>query len=182
MEPSGLASLDALSNELSNISLDDKKQLSKKKTSKPIYVGVEIEPDKIHTIFSDCETPELLQSDKTVKGEFHSTLEFKPKDITQHLPNGTQCNIKIDGYGISPDAIALKVMTIVTIDGIEVKHILKEGGIPHITVALADGINAADSYLAIRDGTYVKFEEPITLDGNIKYYYPEYKPKSKETK
>lgn len=178
MESSDLASLDALSNELLNISLDEKKQLSKKKTPKPIYVGVNIPSDKIHTILSDCET----QSYKTVKDEFHSTLEFKPKDISQHLPDGTPCNITIDGYGISPDAIALKVTTIVTIDGIEVKNILKEGGIPHITVALADGINAADSYLAIRDGTYVKFEEPITLDGNIKYYYPEYKPKSKETK
>jgi len=170
------SSVNDLSKELLNISLDDKKEHSKKKTQKVLYIGVNIDSDKINRILLEYILPHFLEN-KTLKSEFHSTLEFKPKDISAHLPDETPCNIIIEGYGFSPDAIAFKVAKILTIDDVEIKHILKEDGIPHITIALANGINAADSYLAIRDGTYIKFEKPIIVNGNIKYYYPEYKAK-----
>ena len=148
-----------------------------RKAIQVLYIGVKLKSDEINTIISS-KLPRESVNDKNPKDEFHITLEFKPKDITQHLPDGTPCNITIEGFGSSADAIAFKVSGIVTKKGDKVFHVLKEGGIPHITVALAPGIKPADSYLAICDGIYTKFAEPITLDGNIKYYYPEYKPKN----
>jgi len=149
----------------------------------PLYIGVKLRSDEINTIILKKLLHKLVNG-KTLKNEFHSTLVFRPSpsDIREFPENGTPCTVTITGVGSSPDAFAFEVSRIVTEKGDEVFHVLKEGGIPHITVALAPGVNPADSYLAIRHGTYTKFAEPITLNGNIEYYYPKYKDNSKKPK
>jgi len=149
-----------------------------RKAKQVLYIAVELNLEEMNTIISSKLPPELVNG-KTLKDEFHSTLEFKPSDISKFPENGTKCSVTIQGFGSSANAIAFKVFEIVTEEGYKVFHVLKEDGIPHITVALAPGIKPSDSYLSIRDGFYTEFIEPITVIGNIKYYYPEYKPKNR---
>jgi hypothetical protein len=179
-------SIDHITNELSKISLDNNSSILKKevennsksypkdKKSKklPIYIGTCIDEKDIDSIIESSLDSSFLE-DKNKKKEFHVTLSFKPKkEQKDQIPNEeTPCDVYLEGIGYSNDAIALKVEKILTNSGENVPSFLKEDGILHITIALAENIKPANSYLAITDGTYKKFEEILCIKGNIKYYY-----------
>lgn len=166
-------SIDDLSNQLENISLNKNSSTSKKEYVKkerlPIYIGVNIDNKIINDVFKD----KSILENKSVKEEFHVTLVFKPKkEQKDQIPSeGTPCDVFLKGIGSSPDAVAIDVEKILKDSGENVLCFLKEDGILHITVALAKGIKPANSYLAITNGTYKKFEKIICVKGYIKYYY-----------
>jgi hypothetical protein len=160
-------SIDDLSNQLENISFTSKKEYVKKERL-PIYIGVNIDNEIIKDVFKD----KSILENKSVKEEFHVTLVFKPKKVQKdQIPSeGTLCKVYLEGFGYSLDAVAIKVEKILTDSGENVLCFLKEDGILHITVALAEGIKPANSYLAITNGTYKKFKKIICVNGYIKYY------------
>jgi len=173
-------SIDDLSNQLENISLNKNSSTSKKEYVKkerlPIYIGVNIDNKIINDVFKDVFKDVIKDKsffdDKTEKDEFHVTLVFKPKkEQKDQIPcEGTSCKVYLEGFGYSPDAVAIKVEKILTDNEENVSSFLKKDGILHITVALAEGIKPADSYLAITNGTYKKFKKIICVEGYIKYY------------
>jgi hypothetical protein len=147
----------------------NKLNINKKKI---LFIGIDT-TDNIKRIIQYI-IYELCLEGKNLNKEFHVTLVFKPSEEQKNeIPiEGTECNIYLEGYGYSNDTVAIKVEKIVTNIGIDVKYFLKEDGILHITIALAEGIKPVNSYLAIKD-IYIKFEEMICIKGYIKYYFPE---------
>jgi len=170
------SSVDDLSKQLEDISLNKKSSISKKEYVKkerlPIYIGVNIDNKIIKDVFKDIFKDKSILDDKSVKEEFHVTLVFKPKkEQKDQIPcEGTPCKVYLEGFGYSTDAVAIKVEKILTDSGENVPFFLKEDGILHITIALAEGIKPANSYLAITNGTYEKFKKIICVKGSIKYY------------
>jgi hypothetical protein len=174
------SSVDDLSKQLEDISLNKKSSISKKEYVKkerlPIYIGVNIDnkiiKDVFKDVFKDIFKDKSILDDKSIKDEFHVTLVFKPKkeQKDQISCEGTSCKVYLEGFGYSPDAVAIKVEKILRDSGEDVPCFLKEDGILHITVALAEGIKPANSYLAITNGTYEKFKKIIYIEGSIKYY------------
>lgn len=157
--------IDEISNHLSTISLTNTCKKSKKKL--PIYIGISINNESIQTLVDNSKLDK-----KTVKDEFHVTLVFKPTEENKNkIPKeGTLCDVYLEGIGYSEDAIAVKVEKVSTETGEDVHYFLKDDGILHITVALADGIKPVNSYLSIINGNYEKFKDVIIVKGNIKYY------------
>jgi len=163
--------IEDISKQFLNISLNVK---SKKINKNPIFIGVSIDNKIIESVLKNLYN--FLHNflhNKKIKGEFHLTLVFKPNEIQiNEIPEeGTFCIVYLEAIGCSNDAIAIKVQKISTESGEEVKYFLKDDGILHITVALADGIKPVNSYLAIKNGNYTEFESVITVKGIIKYYY-----------
>ena len=160
------------SNKLYNVSLQ--KDKLNRNIKNPLFIGVDT-TDNIKRIIEYIISNSYLEN-KNLNKEFHVTLVFKPTEEQKNeIPiEGTECNIYLEGYGYSNDAVAIKVEKIVTNTGIDVKYFLKEDGILHITIALAECIKPVNSYLAIKN-TYIKFEEIICIKGYIKYYFPEKK-------
>ena len=160
------------SNKLYNVSLQ--KDKLNRNIKNPLFIGVDT-TDNIKYIIEYIISNSYLEN-KNLNKEFHVTLVFKPTEEQKNeIPiEGTECNIYLEGYGYSNDAVAIKVEKIVTNTGIDVKYFLKEDGILHITIALAECIKPVNSYLAIKN-TYIKFEEIICIKGYIKYYFPEKK-------
>lgn len=160
--------IDQISNHLSTISLTNTCKKSKKSKKKlPIYIGISINNESIQTLVDNSKLDK-----KTVKDEFHVTLVFKPTEENKNkIPKeGTLCKVHLGGIGYSEDAIAVSVQKILTESGEEVNYFLKDDGILHITIALADGIKPVNSYLAIKNGNYTEFERVIIVDGVITYY------------
>jgi len=158
-----------ISKQLSNISLN----VEPEKKKKIIYIGVSIDNKSIKSILKISSQDNSSQDNSLkIKDEFHVTLVFKPNKIQKNeIPEeGTLCKVYLEGIGCSNDAVAIKVQKILTESGEEVNYFLKDGGILHITIALADGIKPVNSYLAIKNGNYTKFEPVIIVEGIIKYY------------
>lgn len=163
------SSINDLSDELSNLSFSLKKN-SHITIKKIIFISVDINTDIIDDIIKLMD--KHILEDKFLNKEFHITLAYKPTEEERYsIPDeGTECKIYIEGYGYSNDAVACKVDKILTNTDKNVNYFLKDDGVLHITIALAENIKPVDSYLAIKD-TYVKFEEIICIKGYIKYNF-----------
>jgi hypothetical protein len=154
----------------------DLKNIIKDKKKRILYIGIDINnkiiDDILDSILNDKTKPNFLEN-KTKKEEYHVTLIFKPtkEEIDQIPSQETKCKIYLEGIGYSENAVAIKVEKILTEREEIVPYFLKKEGILHITISLAEGIKPVNSYLAINEGNYDKFEEIICIDGNIKYYY-----------
>jgi len=182
MSEKDLISIDELSNQLLNISLKEnnnkiekieKHEKHEKNLNKKfiVYIGVEIKKENLDFIFKTID-PSIFEN-KIKKEEYHVTLVFKPnkEEKDKIFPEGTLCKIYLEGYGYSKDAVAIKVKKIITEENKEeVPCFVKKDGIPHITLALAKEIKAANSYLSIIEGTYEKLDELKCINGIIKYY------------
>lgn len=181
--------VDDVSDALSNLSVDTQKQLAENNDEKEqsqaegeikltkkerkkltMYWGVELGNDVFDNpqikSFLD-EHPDLIKLEK-----IHSTLLFVGKKINKDEEvispfSGKECEILIDAYGYSDDALTLRVKSI-TADNQTVPTFAIQ---QHITMALKKGIFAKDSVKTLLgEGTVEIFTEPIILTGKVKRY------------
>jgi hypothetical protein len=119
--------------------------------------------------FSDILTdnPDLVPNT-----ELHSTLVFigrKVNDQREEKYDGIKnkrCQIVIDRYGLSDDALCLGVKTI-RFESCE--NVPSDSICQHITMALRQGTYAKDSYLALNTNS-VTLDKEIVLAGVITRY------------
>lgn len=146
-------------------------KLTKKERKKlTMYWGIELEND----VFNDFqiksfldEHPDLIKLEK-----IHSTLLFVGKKINKDEEvispfAGKVCELVIDAYGYSDDALALRVKSIMTDNEVVPSFAIQQ----HVTMALKKGIFAKDSVKTLLgEGTIETLAEPIILTGKVKRY------------
>jgi hypothetical protein len=139
------------------------------------YWGVELEPNIIQQSESVrlCfeQHPEIIPLKK-----IHSTLLYVGKkqndneEVFRHI-EGILCDIIIDGYGFSDNAIAYKVNSINYVNNSEVKQVPSFATIQHITLGLKKGVHAVESVKVLSsEGTYNEFQEKILVKGILKRF------------
>lgn len=106
--------------------------------------------------------------------EVHTTLLFvgrKENSNEQELlvHKDKQCTIIVDAYGLSNDALCLRVSSMVFSDTKEPVPSFQTVT-QHVTVALAKGVKAVDSVKALNNMT-VGFVSPVTFNGVLKQYF-----------
>lgn len=165
--------------------LPTKPKPTKASTSQP-QPAVIIAPKEKSTLYWAIHIPELAtvldlvslalsnNSDLIPNKEVHTTLLFvgrKPnEDEKVFLPNKDKsCNVMVSGYGITEDALSLRVESMVFTDSL-VPVPTFQTVTQHITVALSKGTKAVDSYKAI-DTNFVPFPNLVTLTGTLKQYF-----------
>lgn len=170
--------MNSLTEMVSNMTLDN--TLTKTKSNKQkkkfltMYWGIELSTelfnnDVIKSIFES--NPNLVPLKK-----IHSTLLFVGKregveEEKDFIPlESKQCKLIIDAYGVSEDALALRVKSITyeTEDG-ETKMPAYPNKQQHITMGLRVGIPAKDSVLTLLDDKNITPFD-IELTGTVKRY------------
>lgn len=138
------------------------------------YWGVELNVNDITQIEQIKQAlydkPQLKQLEK-----IHSTLLFVGKkegntneDIFKPLEK-KQCNVNISSFGLSDNALCVKVDSITYLENDEEKNMPTFATHQHITFALGNGTKAVDSVKALSDGQIINIDKKI-LSGTVKRY------------
>lgn len=147
--------------------------LSKKEQRKraTLYWGIELQPEDI---FENEIIKSVLETNKELipLKRIHSTLLFvgKRNDVREEvfypLENKT-CTLTINAYGISCNALSLRVSSIVY-DNELIMHSYPNKQ-QHITLALKPGVPAKDSVLTlVGEGDVIDFN--LIVRGHVKRY------------
>ena len=164
--------MDQLTNQLQQLTIDT----TVKKHKHTAYWGIELQPSSIdHPLITRhlTDRPELIPL-KSI----HSTLLFVGKkpdnpDEDKYFPlQDLKCQVNISSFGVSDDAMALKVDSIKLIDqqaSNSSQDVPSHASTQHVTFALKDGIKAVNSIRSF-DHTMVALEQPIMIIGKIKRY------------
>ena len=146
---------------------------TKKKERKTLFWGVHVDPQLVlgQALVKDSleKNPQLIPLKK-----MHSTLLYVGrKDNDQEAVYmdliDRECRLTVTSFGCSPNALALKVDSIVFVDnGDAVKSF---NTIQHVTVALAEGTKAVDSIKSFDEGTVEKLDKPLILEGKLTRYF-----------
>ena len=175
MDPVTIDNKQILSNK--NDMLPIKPELSSKQIKKNLtsFWGIELNNDIIqNTIIQEIlqDNPHLIPLNK-----IHSTILYVGKKINdneqKYIPyENKKCKIYISHVGFSDDAIALKIDKIILTETLE--KMPSDAVIQHVTIALKKGIPAKDSIKTLEhnevNNNYIKFNELIELEGNVKRY------------
>lgn len=147
------------------------KQAPQKKPMQTLYWAIKLDLAAVlETVEHVFETSPQLVANQ----EVHSTLLFvgrKPNaDEEKLLPyNNKCCKIMVDGYGLSDNALCLRVASMLfndTLDPVPSFQTVTQ----HVTVALSKGTKAVDSVKAMSN-MFVHFVSPVSLDGVITRYF-----------
>jgi hypothetical protein len=103
----------------------------------------------------------------------HSTLLYVGKKVNPNEAafadfEGADCVVTVDAFGLSTDAMAFRVTTILTDNGRTVPSFAEK---QHITFALREGVPAKDSVKTLLgDGTVTPLDKLLILTGKVKRF------------
>lgn len=139
------------------------------------YWGIEFTNDTDSQLMVTATPPLLANPNLVPLKKCHSTLLFvgkkeNPDEQVFTDFEGTPCNITVDAFGLSNDALAFRVKEIVTVEETP-RTVPSFATQQHITFALKAGVAAKDSVKTLQgEGQVVELEKPIILSGRVKRF------------
>jgi hypothetical protein len=110
------------------------------------------------------------KTDKTDVSEIMGDMNLSDPEEPYIKLNGKECELIINGFGHSENAMALNVQSIKIIeDGTDCpSNAIQQ----HVTIALKNGIKAVESVKTLTgEGTFEELSSLIVLNGNVKGFF-----------